>query len=322
MTIVGGTGALLDAIASAAPFDVRLAIARRRDRRTRRARGGQHPRRPRVCGARGGRRGAAERTRARSSSRPTLPEDKRRAIALGQASRGIKVMIRARGEPSMQNAIRPGHPFGYLDTEELFDDGTQLLIGFGPDAESCDVSELAAVQRDAGHDPARATRRSRRPRTTGSPTSSRAARGRSTGPAGTSTTTRRCGGPRARCCSPARTSPTAGPGSSTARLSRACAPADRARLRAEFVQQSGPLRARPPAASSSGRPIWSANRYGSSISSTPSPSRSRSPLLALSQPAGVLGERGVDAAPRPSFDRVRFSASASTVTSSSSKRAG
>ena len=49
----------------------------------------------------------------------------------------------------MQNAIRPGHPFGYLDTEELFGDGTQLLIGFGPDAARCDVADLAAVQRDA-----------------------------------------------------------------------------------------------------------------------------------------------------------------------------
>ena len=68
---------------------------------------------------------------------PELAEDKRRAIALGQASRGIKVMIHARGDASMQNAIRPGHPFGYLDTEELFDDGTQLLVGFGPDAENC-----------------------------------------------------------------------------------------------------------------------------------------------------------------------------------------
>ena len=35
----------------------------------------------------------------RSSSTPALAEDKRAAIALGQASRGIKIMIRARGEP-------------------------------------------------------------------------------------------------------------------------------------------------------------------------------------------------------------------------------
>jgi monoamine oxidase len=59
----------------------------------------------------------------------------------------VKLMIRARGEPLQQNSIRPGHPFGYLATEELFDDGTQLLIGFGPDAELCDPSDLAVLQR-------------------------------------------------------------------------------------------------------------------------------------------------------------------------------
>jgi pseudooxynicotine dehydrogenase len=78
---------------------------------------------------------------------PELPEDKRRAIALGQASRGIKVMLRVRGETVMQNAIRPGHPFGYLDSEEINGDGTQLMIGFGPDADRCDADDLPAVQR-------------------------------------------------------------------------------------------------------------------------------------------------------------------------------
>ena len=147
VTIVGGTGALLDAIVEAAPFDVRLGspvagIAVRDGHvevSTRDGRG--YAARAVVVAVPLNALGAIEFT-------PELAEDKRRAIALGQASRGIKVMIRARGEPSMQNAIRPGHPFGYLDTEELFDDGTQLLIGFGPDAENCDVSELAAVQHD------------------------------------------------------------------------------------------------------------------------------------------------------------------------------
>ena len=78
---------------------------------------------------------------------PALADDKRRAIALGQASRGVKLMIRARGEAVLQNAIRPGHPFGYLATEHLFDDGTQLLIGFGPDAERCDATDRLALQR-------------------------------------------------------------------------------------------------------------------------------------------------------------------------------
>jgi monoamine oxidase len=77
-----------------------------------------------------------------------LPDDKQSAIALGQASRGVKLMLRARGKSVAQGAIRRGHPFGYLATEEMDDDGTQLMIGFGPDAEQCDPSDLAGVQRD------------------------------------------------------------------------------------------------------------------------------------------------------------------------------
>jgi monoamine oxidase len=145
-TIVRGTGALLNAIASAAPFDVELATpvasvawsdgqveVTTRD-------GAGYMARAAIVAVPLNALGAIE-------FMPGLAEDKRRAIALGQASRGIKVMIHAQGEPAMQNAIRPGHPFGYLDTEELFDDGTQLLIGFGPDASLCDAGDLAGVQR-------------------------------------------------------------------------------------------------------------------------------------------------------------------------------
>ena len=78
---------------------------------------------------------------------PPLSERKAAGIALGQASRGIKIFIRARGEPTLQNAIRPGHPFGYLDTEILDDDGSQILIGFGMDAARCDAADLPGVQR-------------------------------------------------------------------------------------------------------------------------------------------------------------------------------
>jgi pseudooxynicotine dehydrogenase len=78
---------------------------------------------------------------------PPLSEGKNEAIALGQVSRGIKIFIHASGEPVFQNAIKPGHAFGYLDTEILYADGTQLLIGFGPDAENCDATDLASVQR-------------------------------------------------------------------------------------------------------------------------------------------------------------------------------
>lgn len=79
---------------------------------------------------------------------PGLSELKQAGIALGQASRGIKIFIRARGEAIAQNSIRRAHPFGYLDTEILEDGGTQVLIGFGRDAAVCDATDLAWVQRE------------------------------------------------------------------------------------------------------------------------------------------------------------------------------
>jgi pseudooxynicotine oxidase len=79
---------------------------------------------------------------------PPLPDDKRAAIATGQASRGIKVMLQVRGPATVVNAIRPGHPFGYLASEQVDEDGTQLLIGFGSDAQGRDWDDLAGLQRE------------------------------------------------------------------------------------------------------------------------------------------------------------------------------
>jgi hypothetical protein len=79
---------------------------------------------------------------------PALSECKQEAIAAGQVSRGIKIFLRTRGGDLLENAIRPRHPFGYLDTETLLHDGTQLQIGFGIDAERCDPDDTAALQRD------------------------------------------------------------------------------------------------------------------------------------------------------------------------------
>jgi monoamine oxidase len=147
VTIAGGTGALLRAIAEAAPFQARLrtpvAAVTERDGHVEvvtRDSGNGFAARSVVVAVPLNALGAIEFT-------PALAEDRRRAIELGQASRGVKLMLHARGEPLAQNAIRPGHPFGYLATEELMPDGTQLLIGFGPDAERCDPSDLAGLQR-------------------------------------------------------------------------------------------------------------------------------------------------------------------------------
>ena len=76
-----------------------------------------------------------------------LSAAKREAIALGQASRGIKLWLRVKGESRGINAISPGHPFGYLMVDRLLPDGTQLLVGFGIDAANIDLEDRPALQR-------------------------------------------------------------------------------------------------------------------------------------------------------------------------------
>jgi monoamine oxidase len=145
VTLVDGTRALLDAIAGAAEFERRLAtpvaaIRQRGDRVEVETRDGSgFAARAVIVAVPLNALGAIE-------FAPALPDDKLAAIGLGQASRGIKIFIRARGAELNQNSIRPGHPFGYLDTESVNGDGSQLMIGFGPDADHCDTADLAAVQ--------------------------------------------------------------------------------------------------------------------------------------------------------------------------------
>jgi monoamine oxidase len=148
VTIVGGTGALLRAISGAASFERRLRkdvaavidngpagiVVETRD-------GEAFAGRAAVVAV-------PLNALSRIAFMPSLSAGRQEAIAAGQASRGIKIFIHARGAAERVGAIRSGHPFGYLDTDEIFDDGTQLLIGFGADAARCDVSDLAAVQRD------------------------------------------------------------------------------------------------------------------------------------------------------------------------------
>jgi pseudooxynicotine dehydrogenase len=76
-----------------------------------------------------------------------LSAAKRDAIALGQASRGIKLWLRVKNAPRGINAIAPAHPFGYLMTDRVLPDGSQLLVGFGRDAAVIDAGDRPAVQR-------------------------------------------------------------------------------------------------------------------------------------------------------------------------------
>ena len=107
VTIDAGTGALLRAIADAAPFERRLstpvaAITARPDGVQILTREGEGIRaRTAIVAVPLNALGAI-------AFDPPLPEDKQAAIALGQASRGIKIMLRVRGEHLVQNAIAPG----------------------------------------------------------------------------------------------------------------------------------------------------------------------------------------------------------------------
>ncbi|MDX6494065.1 MAG: pseudooxynicotine oxidase [Gaiellales bacterium] len=146
VTLTTGTGGLLDAIASQAPFEARLstpvAAVRRRDEAVEvETRDGE------LLSARAAVVAVPLNTLGAVEFDPPLSETKREAIALGQASRGVKIFVHADNVAGQDNAIRPSHPFGYLDTEIVREDGSQILIGFGYDAEICDAGDLDAVQR-------------------------------------------------------------------------------------------------------------------------------------------------------------------------------
>ena len=146
VTFRDGTRSLIDAIAAKAPFETRLstpvaAVSQEEGRVEIHARAGETlPARVAVVAVPLNALGGIE-------FDPPLRETKQAAVGLGQASRGVKIFIHARGQPLFQNGIKPSHPFGYLDTEIIYPDETQLMIGFGYDAEMCDASDLAAVQR-------------------------------------------------------------------------------------------------------------------------------------------------------------------------------
>jgi monoamine oxidase len=145
VTIDGGTGALLASIADAVEYERRLstpvAAVEQRDGEV-----AVHTRDGETLVARRAVIAVALNALGAIEFDPPLPEDKQRAIELGQASRGIKVMIHARGPELNQTSIRFRHPFGYLSSETLFGDGTQLMIGFGWDSALCDATDRAGIQ--------------------------------------------------------------------------------------------------------------------------------------------------------------------------------
>jgi monoamine oxidase len=79
--------------------------------------------------------------------RPGLSEGKRAAASEGQASRGVKVWARLRGEMEPFVTLAPSdQPLMWLQYEYAVD-GDSLLIGFGADAGRLDANDSAAVQK-------------------------------------------------------------------------------------------------------------------------------------------------------------------------------
>jgi len=145
VTLAEGTGSLLGAIAAAAPVETRLdtpvaAVRARRERVEVETRAGDVYDAAAVVVA------VPLNVLGAIEFEPALSEGKQEAISLGQASRGVKIFLRTCGAEVLENAIRPGHPFGYLDTETLLGGGTQLQIGFGAGARRCDPEDAGSVQ--------------------------------------------------------------------------------------------------------------------------------------------------------------------------------
>jgi monoamine oxidase len=78
---------------------------------------------------------------------PALSREHQAAADAGQASHGSKLWVRVRGDLKKPLfAMAPDdHPLQYLQTEVILDDG-QILVGFGWDAASLDVTSVDAVR--------------------------------------------------------------------------------------------------------------------------------------------------------------------------------
>jgi monoamine oxidase len=67
---------------------------------------------------------------------PALAPEKRAVADRGQASRGLKLWAHVRGDLEPFFFMAPDdHPLTFVVTEKVLDDGSQLLVAFGPDAE-------------------------------------------------------------------------------------------------------------------------------------------------------------------------------------------
>lgn len=78
---------------------------------------------------------------------PPLPAEASQVIAQGQASRGVKVFVRAAGARPAYGVVS-ADPGGLSSVRYLYDDGdSHVLVCFGPDAAAIDLADRASVQK-------------------------------------------------------------------------------------------------------------------------------------------------------------------------------
>jgi hypothetical protein len=146
------TASLVEALATDSRSEVRLstpvaAIEQRDQRVTVTARDGQAFLAPAVVVA------VPLNTLSTIDFTPALPSEKQTVADRGQASRGVKLWAHVRGDLEPFFFMAPDdHPITFLVTETVLDDGSQLLVAFGPDAERLPPGNWHLVMAATGHD--------------------------------------------------------------------------------------------------------------------------------------------------------------------------
>jgi monoamine oxidase len=79
---------------------------------------------------------------------PPLDPAKQSAATRGQASHGVKLWARVHDAPEPVFSMAPdSEPITFVASERVFDDGSQLIVAFGPDARRLPPGNDEAVRR-------------------------------------------------------------------------------------------------------------------------------------------------------------------------------
>ncbi|PRQ10885.1 amine oxidase [Corynebacterium sp. 13CS0277] len=76
-----------------------------------------------------------------------LPAHVARVVEEGWNCLGMKIWVKVRGHRNILCYAPTGYPLALLRTEYFLDDGTMIMVGFGPRHDALDMNDTAAVQR-------------------------------------------------------------------------------------------------------------------------------------------------------------------------------